>query len=268
MAAGWLCFCCGGLSWAAIGFVPGQTLDADQALAEARGGEAPAVPRGTRVGDLAEPVEFLRVRAGSWQGVGIPAFELSKTLVTVEQYNECVRLKRCAEPDAGGFCNWKVAGRERHPINCVDWEQANQFAEFEGARLPTISEWEYAASGEGKDRTYPWGDEPPTCDRAVIRSDSNDYCGEIGTRPVCSKPAGNAKLESGGELCDMAGNVWEWMRDGGHQDGWGWYRTFRGGSWSYQAGLLVFTLRHGGGTDGRWYFTGFRLARTPRAGAR
>ena len=137
--------------------------------------------------------------------VAIKTFDMSKTAVTVEQYAECMFKGGCTEPTTDVNCNWGKRGRQLHPINCVTLDQANQYARFKGARLPSESEWEYAATSGGRNQKYPWGNDEPTCDKAV-RRDCND---KFGSKPVCSKPAGNTAQG----LCDMAGNVWQWVQD-------------------------------------------------------
>jgi len=133
--------------------------------------------------------------------VSVNTFRISKTHVTVEQYAECVNKGKCGEPGSGGYCNWGVRGSEKHPVNCVTWHQANQYAGFKGARLPTEAEWEYAATSCGRNQAYPWGNAEPAQDLVVM--------GYLSTMPVCSKPAGNTAQG----LCDMSGNGWQWVQD-------------------------------------------------------
>jgi len=133
--------------------------------------------------------------------VSIKAFEMSRTAVTVAQYAECVIAGKCTRPGSGDNCNWGIPSRQDHPINCVIWDQADQYAKFKGARLPSESEWEYAARSGGKSRKYPWGNAALSESLLVMNTET--------TMPVCSKPAGNTAQG----LCDIAGNVWQWVQD-------------------------------------------------------
>ncbi len=202
--------------------------------------------------------------------VTVRTFQIAKTEVTVRQYRACVQAGACTEPLPGPFCNWGEPGRDDHPVNCVDWNQAQTFARWVGGRLPTEAEWEYAARSGGKDWKYPWGNEAATCKRAVM-NDGGAGCGRDSTWPVCSKPRGNTKQG----LCDMAGNVWEWVQDwyhasydGAPSDGSAWespegsHRVVRGGSWNFDA-RNVRAARRGGVDPGyRFFDLGFRPSRS------
>ncbi|MBW2704522.1 MAG: SUMF1/EgtB/PvdO family nonheme iron enzyme [Deltaproteobacteria bacterium] len=139
--------------------------------------------------------------------------EFTRSEVTVEQYRRCVRAGTCREPNEPNpkypfwakFRTWGVKGREKHPVNFVDWDRALAFCSWAGGRLPTEAEWRAEASDEGR-RRYAWGDDPLSCRRAVIGLSGEHGCGKDSTWPVCSKPLGFSV--SG--LCDMTGNVYEW----------------------------------------------------------
>jgi iron(II)-dependent oxidoreductase len=205
--------------------------------------------------------------------VTVPTFEMTKTQVTVEQYKACVDAGACTAPDSGGACNWGQSDRGKHPINCVDWHQAQAYAKWAGGRLPTEAEWEYAARSGGRDWKYPWGNGKATCDRAVMYDGGNDGCGRNSIWPVCSKPRGNTTHG----LCDMAGNVWEWVQDWYHDsyngaptDGSAWEspagsnRVCRGGSWDDVAGNVRAAYRLSASPGYRYDYLGFRLARSVR----
>lgn len=249
---------------------------------------APAYP-GTQAArpaaGILRPVELVSISGGKFimgedgpedagppHEVAVKTFRISRTEVTVEQYAQCVAQGRCVEPGSGESCNWGVSGREQHPVNCVTWFQANRYALFKGARLPSEAEWEYAARGAGGVRRYPWGDEEPTCDKAVMNGPGGFGCGAGGTMPVCSRPIGN----SAQGLCDMAGNVWEWVQDPYHDsydgapaDGAAWEsppgsaRVMRGGSYGRGGpGTLRTAFRGSFAPGNRRGSIGFRIART------
>ncbi len=146
--------------------------------------------------------------------VTIPTFDLMRTEVTVSAFAMCVDSGACDPPiaDEPRFCTFSQADSGGLPVDCVGWHDAQDFARWVGGgtRLPTDSEWEYAARGRGKDWKYSWGDEEATCDRAIMRDADDRYgCGRNGPWPPCSRPAGNTPEG----LCDMMGNVYELVED-------------------------------------------------------
>jgi cysteine-rich repeat protein len=91
------------------------------------------------------------------------------------------------------------------PANHLSHDDARAYCKSLEGDTPNEAHWEYAARSGGKDIQYPWGDEEPTCELAIL---GRPECSFGRSHPVCSRPKGNT--EQG--LCDMAGNVWEWTR--------------------------------------------------------
>jgi sulfatase modifying factor 1 len=118
---------------------------------------------------------------------------------------------RMSISECGGAWTDTPGASEARPISCVTWYQAFAFCISEGKRLPTEAEWEYAAAGGDAQRTYPWGDQPPTPELAVYGCtyDGVDGCTPADLPVVGSLPAGAGRW---GHL-DLAGSVWEWTLD-------------------------------------------------------
>ncbi len=116
-----------------------------------------------------------------------------------------------------GYQRWTDAAgsNESQPMNCLNWYTAFAFCAWDGGRLPTEGEWNYAASGGGEQRYYPWSS-PATS--TTIGDSYAVYCGGScsGTQNVGSKsPKGDGLWGQS----DLAGNLWEWMLD--------WYDTYQ-----------------------------------------
>ena len=152
--------------------------------------------------------------------VHLSPYKIDKYEVTFRRYQKCVDAGECTEPAIGGALNFGWPDIDKFPVNGVTWVQSDKFCKFEGRRLPTEAEWELAARGSDG-RLYPWGNEQPTCDLAVMDSKNAGFlgCGTGNTMDVGSKPKGNSPYGA----ADMAGNLWEWTAD--------WYsKTYYGNS--------------------------------------
>jgi formylglycine-generating enzyme required for sulfatase activity len=159
------------------------------------------------------------------------SFAASKAPITWDQWDECVRDGVCDGPsveaalkldrDGKPIQNYVDHVRGNHPVVGVSWWDAQTFIHWlnrkigkEHYRLLSESEFEYAARA-GTTTVYGWGNEP-SHDYANYGKDTGQDVGGMAegrdkwidsTSPVCSFPT-NAF-----SLCDMHGNVYQWVED-------------------------------------------------------
>jgi formylglycine-generating enzyme required for sulfatase activity len=104
-----------------------------------------------------------------------------------------------------------IDDRLDHPVVQVAYEDAEAYAAWRGAGLPSEAQWEFAARGGLRDQVFGWGDtwdanRANTWQGPFPYRDSADD-GHAGTAPVGSY------APNGYGLYDTTGNVWEWTRD-------------------------------------------------------
>ncbi|NLV30902.1 MAG: formylglycine-generating enzyme family protein [Acidobacteria bacterium] len=165
------------------------------------------------------------------------SFAVSKGPVTWDQWEECVRSRACdgasveaalrLDRDGTPTGNLADPPRGHHPVTGVSWLDARDHIRWlndrtgEGTyRLLSESEFEYAARA-GSTTVYGWGDQP-SHEHANYGEDAAGEMGgkaegrdrwENSTSPVCSFPANPFGL------CDMYGNVYQWVEDCYEPDG-------------------------------------------------
>lgn len=165
----------------------------------------------------------------------------------------------CVPPPSGTTWSTSPGDLEDHPITCVSWYEAFAFCAWDGGRLPTEAEWEYAAAGGDQDRLYPWGQASPS---STLAAYSFAPISSVGSRPTGAGRFGHE---------DLAGNVWEWTLDA-YDPSYvvpcvdcarlsGPTRVFKGGAWNSVAGELRPTWRDGRDPAARSDTFGFRCAR-------
>ena len=159
---------------------------------------------------------------------------------------------------------------EHHPMIYVSWHGAKAYCKWlsekanKNYRLPTESEWEYAARGGKSSQGFPYAGSNKLKEVGWYYTNSH-----METKPV------GLKLPNRLGLYDMSGNVFEWCEDHWHddhgevpKDGSAWRgdkeneeRVVRGGSWFDYYSYCRVSYRNGINHDFRYYDVGFRIAR-------
>ena len=177
-----------------------------------------------------------------------------------------------ARDGAGGWTQRRFAADRAvdpaEPVQHVDFHEAQAYARWAGARLPTEVEWEKACVWDpqaGRRRRWPWGDGPPTAELANLGG------GALGPAQVGAYPAGASACG----VEQLIGEVWEWTSSvfapwpgftpmlydtcsAPHFGGT--YRVLRGGSWATAPGAVRPSFRNWDHPVRRQVFSGLRLA--------
>jgi formylglycine-generating enzyme required for sulfatase activity len=194
-------------------------------------------------------------------------FAVSETEVTFDQWDACVSAGVCEQVSDDGW------GRNNRPVIYVTWFAARKYAAWlsrktgKHYRLPTETEWEYAARAGGSTKWSFGDDESQLAKYAWYEANSGGKTHPVGT-----------KEPNAFGLHDMHGNVWEWVEDcyahtyeGAPSVGIAWSdactsemsdRAIRGGSYFRVAGETRSANRTSNRPDGRNKAVGFRIVRT------
>ncbi|MBS0151886.1 MAG: SUMF1/EgtB/PvdO family nonheme iron enzyme [Nitrospira sp.] len=202
------------------------------------------------------------LRADPVHEVSIKTFAMGKYEVTFEEYDRFAIAERRLLPHDQGW------GRNKRPVINVSWQDAKDYAAWLSQktgtryRLPSESEWEYAARSGAKQED--WAGTSNEAELGEYAVFSNDRTAEVGT-----------KKANGFRLHDLSGNVWEWVEDCWHEtyqqapaNGSAWMeanngncgrRVLRGGSWYLKPVYLRASFRDRYDADTRDDGIGFRL---------
>ncbi len=267
--------------------------------------EMVAIPAGSyRMGDLSGegddgeyPVHIVK----------LSSFMLSRYEVTVGQFKAFVESSGYhtdAEKNLGGGrgCgaweggqweyregrHWRKPGFEqsdKHPVVCLSWNDSKAYINWlnkqteGGYRLPSESEWEYAARA-GSSNKYSFGNDADKLCKHGNVADKTKSPGNTSRKGKanCSDgyyftaPVGIYAVNEFG-VNDLHGNVWEWLEDRWHEsykgtlnDGSAWLsgessrRVLRGGAWDSEPVKVRSAYRIGFKSGVRDVDFGFRLA--------
>jgi formylglycine-generating enzyme required for sulfatase activity len=168
------------------------------------GGQKPPCASGTCTLDPGGPYETTMIWDSAWN--------LSSASQSFQDPASCGNAGSNTGPSDNHAPTWGLPDGATFPIGCLNWYQAVAFCASEGKRLPTETEWQYAASGRGLGRTYPWGNtEPVGCTQAIWNNGAAapgfNGCGF--PKVVGSVLAGASR----DGVLDMAGSLYEWLWD-------------------------------------------------------
>lgn len=145
-------------------------------------------------------------RAGE-NGMGVVKIEYLLAVGTTEVTN--AQYRYFLESGLSGNLRTFPKGNDQLPVKGITFDEAEAFVDWLSRqtghyyRLPSASEWEYAARA-GSTGAYSWGNDA---------GENNANCTDCGTEILgAAAPVGSYPANKWG-LHDMHGNVWEWTKD-------------------------------------------------------
>lgn len=225
--------------------------------------------------------------------VDLPAYRIARVPVSNAEWRRFIEAGGYDEPrwwSPRGWAHRRDAGLERplfwsadgsrrrfghveeippdEPVQHVSFHEAEAYAAWAGARLPTEQEWEKACAWDpelGRRRRWPWGDTEWSPALANLGGDARRPA------PLGAYPAGASAYG----VEQMIGDVWEWTSSA--FEPWpgfspmlyadysapffgGDFRVLRGGSWAVAGASIRPSFRNWDLPIRRQIFSGLRLA--------
>ncbi len=227
--------------------------------------------------DAEQPAHGVRLTHGFWIG------QNSVTVAAWKKFRSASGQPALAAKDNFGRLLNEGQGDDSFPATAMTWDQARQFCEWSGGRLPSEAEWEYAARAGSSSARYGSLDEiawygdnsgnSPVDTTALWASDRQHYAQRLYANGNGPHPVGQKKPNAW-KLYDTLGNVWNWVADW-YADGYyrqgaavdppgpssGTLRLLRGGSWFFSARSIRVSNRLKFAPNSRVFDFGCRCAR-------
>jgi formylglycine-generating enzyme required for sulfatase activity len=220
--------------------------------------------------------------------VTVSSFYIDRFEITNKEYRDFLSdlsgdEREARTPDSSAWdesasrANWRTYfyGSERsdYPVVAVTWRDAKEYCKWEGKRLPTEAEWEYAARAGRVGGVYPWAGFSPRDPQGRYLANFNPgRQGQAADGYAFTAPVGTYPPNKWG-LHDVAGNVAEWVEDAYtpsysalsgldpvYTDPEENRRVVRGGSWSSNAFQIGVGVRNYQPKDEPSARIGFRCA--------
>ncbi len=226
-------------------------------------------PGDNQCGDDEKPRHQVTITKGFWLG---------QTEVTVGAYKRYAGATGNALPPAPNFnLGWS---NKQMPMVGVSWYDALAYCVCAGGRLPSESEWEYAARAGSTAARYgdlnesAWyadnsGGQHLDSER-ILKEDEHNYSRRLKENGNGMHAVGQKRANDFG-LFDMLGNVWEWVEDwydrkyyriSPSQDPLGpttgQYRLLRGAAWLFYPSAVRVSVRYWSEPGGKDFAIGFR----------